>query len=136
MTDISTHPGVSEETINEVKAVVADTKVREALAHPTVTNVINAAQDPSVHALLESVPEVVKETKAGWKTTEFWATVAALVGVNANGLILTLPDKYQGVISGALVVAYAFSRGVAKKGIPDVQPSPVAVAPAEEIVQR
>lgn len=65
------------------------------------------------------VVQAVKESKAGYKTTEFWlATVAAvLTQVGA----LDLPGKYGKTIATvAIVVAYVLSRGVAKAGVPTV----------------
>jgi hypothetical protein len=79
------------------------------------------AQDPEVHTLVADVPTVIKETKAGWKTTEFWLTIAGLAAVNLNGVILTLPDRYQAIASAVLAGLYALSRGQAKKGIPAVE---------------
>jgi len=76
--------------------------------------------DPHVHTLVADVPAVIKETKAGYKTTEFWLTVLGLIAVNLNGVVMTLPDKYQAIGSAILAGLYALSRGQAKKGIPAV----------------
>lgn len=76
-------------------------------AEPSVTNVINA------------VPEVVKETKEGYKTTEFWLTVVTSVLVVLNGI--PLPEKYEGIVVAALAALYTLSRGTAKQGIPVVE---------------
>ena len=61
-----------------------------------------------------------KEVKPGWKTTEFWLTVAAAaVGfLYASGAIGdgTQADKVLGIVSGALsALGYSVSRGLAKK---------------------
>lgn len=81
---------------------------------------------PDTHAIegvIESAPTVFKETKAGYKTTEFWLTVLSLVAVNLNGVILTLPDRYQAIATAVIGGLYAVSRGFAKKGIPSVEPA-------------
>jgi hypothetical protein len=53
--------------------------------------------------------------KAGWKTTEFWATVAVNIGSVAATATSVVPAKYSAVISAVSVAAYAISRGLAKK---------------------
>ncbi|MCB2186928.1 MAG: hypothetical protein KQJ78_10955 [Deltaproteobacteria bacterium] len=67
-----------------------------------------------------------KEVKPGWKTTEFYASLAA----GAAGLAVTLglftPEQAQGVVSGVTQIAgglltglavlgYGVSRGLAKR---------------------
>lgn len=54
--------------------------------------------------------------KPGWKTTEFWATVAFNVGSVAAAFSGALSPKWAGVASSVSVAAYAVSRGLAKKG--------------------
>lgn len=85
-----------------------------------------AYKSEDVQQVIATAGTVFNETKAGWKTTEFWLTVAGLVAVNAGDLVMTLPDKYQALASAALAGLYALSRGVAKKGIPDVKSKPEA----------
>lgn len=82
-----------------------------------------AAQDPKVVNVFHDIPAVIKETKAGYKTTEFWLTVLGLVAVNLNGVVMTLPDRYQAIASAILAGLYALARGQAKKGIPAIEPS-------------
>lgn len=77
--------------------------------------------EDSVKEVISDIAPVIKETKEGWKTTEFWLTVAGLVAVNLNDVVMTLPDKYQAIGSAVLVGLYAVSRGSAKKGIPAVE---------------
>jgi hypothetical protein len=74
---------------------------------------------PETTDLIESIPNVVKESKAGHKTTEFWLTVITSVLVVLNGI--PLPEKYEGFVVAALGAVYALSRGLAKKGIPVVE---------------
>lgn len=63
---------------------------------------------------------VVKETKKGYKTTEFWLTILGSLAVVFNGV--PLPESKEGYVVAALVGLYAVARGLAKKGIPDVRP--------------
>lgn len=71
------------------------------------------------------VPAIIKETKAGYRTTEFWVAIVGLIIVNLNGLVMTLPDKYQAIATAAIAAFYAVSRGQAKSGIPAVEPGPL-----------
>lgn len=59
--------------------------------------------------------------KVGWKTTEFWATVALNVGVVATALAGSLPVKWATIASSVSVVAYALARSLVKAA----QPVPV-----------
>jgi len=61
--------------------------------------------------------------KPGWKTTEFWGTLALLVLNNISAL--PIPDRYQGLMDLVLPAAYAIARGLAKHGTTD----PVASNP-------
>lgn len=55
------------------------------------------------------------EVKSGWKTTEFWASVAAaIVPLLNTALGWSLPVESLVAISGS-IAAYVFSRGMAKK---------------------
>lgn len=89
---------------------------------------------PAITDFISSIPEVVKESKPGIKTTEFWLTIVISLLTLVNGI--PLPDKYEGVVVAALGAAYAISRGIAKNGVASIEPDPVAVAPADEIVQH
>lgn len=74
-----------------------------------------------VQAAAADIPEIISETRKGWKTTEFWLTIAGLLAVNLNGVVLTLPDKYQAIATAVIAGLYAISRGQAKAGIPHVE---------------
>lgn len=96
------------------------------------TAVVNAPEAQHVvvnqdqlEGVLEAIPVLYEETRKGWKTTEFWLTVASLVAVNASGVVMTLPDKYQAIASAIIGGLYVVSRGVAKKGVA----APVAAKP-------
>lgn len=68
----------------------------------------------------QAVEVVVKESKAGYKTTEFWLTAITSVLVALSAL--PVPHNAQGYVVGAIVALYALARGLAKLGTPSVQP--------------
>jgi hypothetical protein len=72
--------------------------------------------------LLTEAPLIAKEAKAGYKTTEFWAT-AVTAFVTAIGVVPT-PHNAKGYIVAALVGIYAVARGIAKHGQPNVEVDP------------
>lgn len=80
-----------------------------------------AYKSDAVQTVIHDVPAIVKETKEGYKTTEFWLTIAGLAAVNLNGVVMTLPDRYQAIASAVLAGLYALSRGQAKKGVPHIE---------------
>ena len=75
-----------------------------------------------LHEVYTDVVPLVKETKDGWKTTEFWLTLAGVLALNVNAI--PMPDKYQGFASAVILGLYAIARGIAKQGVPDVQEKP------------
>jgi hypothetical protein len=75
----------------------------------------------AVEDFIEKIPAIVKESKAGYKTTEFWITVVTAILVVLNGI--PLPERYEGFVVTALAALYAISRGLAKQGVPDVEPA-------------
>jgi hypothetical protein len=52
--------------------------------------------------------------KPGYKTTEFYATLAANVGVLGAALSGVLSPKYAAIAAAVSVAAYNVSRGLAK----------------------
>jgi hypothetical protein len=64
-----------------------------------------------------TVPVPVKPVpaKPGWQTTEFWVTVLTAVGATAAAATDNLPPRYAALASTIAVVAYALSRGLAKR---------------------
>jgi hypothetical protein len=84
-----------------------------------VTNV--HIEDAKIDELVEMLPTVVKESKAGWKTTEFWVTIGGSLLVFVNGI--PMPEKLEPYFVGAVGVAYIISRGIAKKGVPVIEES-------------
>jgi hypothetical protein len=87
-----------------------------------VKKIEDSVDHGDLHELYASAPAVWKESKNGLKTTEFWLGIAGLVAVNLNGVVMTLPDKWQAVGSAVIVGLYAISRGVAKSGVADPKP--------------
>jgi hypothetical protein len=77
----------------------------------------NAPDTDALEGVLEAFPEVIKESKAGYKTTEFWVTIAG----SAAALLGAVPEKYQPIVLAVLGGAYAISRGLAKKGVPHIE---------------
>lgn len=55
-----------------------------------------------------------KQVVPGWKTTEFWVSVATIVGALTATLAGNLPDKYAAIATAVSAAAYAISRGLAK----------------------
>ena len=76
-------------------------------------------------AAYKDVTVLVKESKEGYKTTEFWTMVVGSVLVNLNAI--PLPEKYEGFVTAALMGFYALSRGLAKAGVPKVEDEVKAV---------
>jgi hypothetical protein len=52
--------------------------------------------------------------KSGWKTTEFYVTVFAIVGLVVSSLAASLSPKYAAIGASVSAAAYAISRGLAK----------------------
>lgn len=73
----------------------------------------NVAASPTVHVLEADLPPLIKESKSGYKTTEFWAAIAAAL----NDVVTTLPPSDKIAVT-ALAGVYAVARGIAKNGIP------------------
>lgn len=94
---------------------------------PEVVNVVNvppAKERPNDAVLdtIESVPVIVKETKEGYKTTEFWGAIALSLAVTLEGV--TVPAKYEGALVVVIGALYILSRGLAKKGVGVVEVKP------------
>lgn len=70
--------------------------------------------------LAPAINAVIEESKAGWKTTEFW--VALVVSLLTVIDTIPLPEKFEGVVVTGIAIAYALSRGLAKKGVANVTP--------------
>ena len=53
--------------------------------------------------------------KPGYRTTEFWAMVAVVVGNLAAALAGELPPRYASLASAISAAGYALARGLAKR---------------------
>lgn len=84
----------------------------------TDTVVVNDADTVNfdTEGLAPALTTIVTESKAGWKTTEFW--VAAVVSLLTILDTIPLPEKFEAGVVGLITVAYVLSRGLAKKGVP------------------
>jgi hypothetical protein len=114
---------------NAVTQAAGDVPAVEQAAAAVVTDVHDAklpseaeiaAATHAVDLVYTDTSAVVKEAKAGYKTTEFWLTtvlaVLTLLGT------FPLPGKFEAVVAGALTAAYTVSRGLAKAGVANVEP--------------
>jgi hypothetical protein len=61
------------------------------------------------------IPAKAAPAKPGWQTTEFWITVLTAVGATAAAATDNLPPRYATLATTISVVAYALSRGLAKR---------------------
>lgn len=73
----------------------------------------------ATEGLIQAIPEVIRESKSGVKTTEFWVAIVLTLLTVIDGI--PLPEQYEGLVAGAIGVAYAISRGLAKQGVPHVE---------------
>lgn len=53
--------------------------------------------------------------RRGYKTTEFWVTIAFAVGTVAAALTDQLTPRYAAIAASVAVAAFALSRGLAKR---------------------
>lgn len=54
--------------------------------------------------------------KSGWQTSEFWMTFFSIIGYNAAAFEKILEPKFALFATMLSTIAYALSRGLAKKG--------------------
>lgn len=71
----------------------------------------------------------------GMKSSEFWVTLASVVGLAAASIAGSLPGKWAAIASVVATAAYAVSRGLAKQQpvapeVPTVRVPASTVAPA------
>jgi hypothetical protein len=88
-------------------------------AEQVVADVGDVVSQPAFTGLVHEAPQIVEETRRGWKTTEFWGVIAAAV---ASVGPIDLSNKEKIIVSG-LAVFYAIARGLAKAGSPNVTPA-------------
>lgn len=56
----------------------------------------------------------------GWKTSEFWITATAVIGLFVSSAASVLAPKYAAIGVSVSAAAYALSRGLAKLFPPKV----------------
>jgi hypothetical protein len=119
--ETAVHPTAVEEATQEVpEGIEAGRDVAKDIAEGRIPSPEEQARaEAVVESALTLGPQIVKETKAGYKTTEFWFTsviaILTLVGT------FPLPPKFEAVVASGLAAAYTISRGIAKLGVPNVQ---------------
>lgn len=69
--------------------------------------------------------------KAGWKTTEFWVTMLAMIGSIATVMQGVLPPSIGAYCLTIAGVAYAVSRGISKAFVIDGTGTSVFPKPAD-----
>ena len=92
-------------------------KAQEALQTPQALALLayidqRLAALPPVAALETQLDKAVP----GWRTSEFWMTNIATLGLILASCSGALPAKYAVVAAGLSQAAYSISRGLAKKG--------------------
>jgi hypothetical protein len=68
------------------------------------------------------VPAVIQETKAGYKTTEFWLLIAYEILQQTEALVTLHGGWQKAAATVTPLLAYILSRGIAKKGVPNEVP--------------
>lgn len=99
-------------------ALRADAPVDTSAADGSTLSTDYPATSGIINEVSTLAPQVVSEAKAGYRTTEFWLVVAA--GVLTSLGTLPLPDHVKGIVAAGLAGIYALSRGLAKRGVPNV----------------
>lgn len=96
-------------------ALTDDAKTAEAAVavaeHPSIAGAEGLL--PSVYADIGPTTEAIQETKAGYKTTEFWSVLIA-----AGYSVATTAPVHNKLYVSALAAIYAIARGIAKAGTP------------------
>jgi hypothetical protein len=88
--------------------------------------------------LAPALNTIITESKKGYKTTEFWVSIVVGLLTVLDGI--PLPEKFEGVVVGAIGLAYVLSRGFAKQGVPavvveEVPPAPVPPVPGDGVLR-
>lgn len=58
--------------------------------------------------------------KTGYRTTEFWITLLAIVGLVVSSAATALSPRFAAIGASVAAAAYAISRGLAKLNTPTV----------------
>ena len=59
--------------------------------------------------------ESIDPIKPGYKTTEFWVTILTVIGSTTVGLTSLVSPTVAAILGTVSTLAYALSRGIAKK---------------------
>lgn len=103
----------ADEKLEEAEAAVPAEEAAQKKAEPATEAESEALAHGNLSAVVTSAPGFVKEVKAGYKTTEFWMTLAGVVLTQIG--TLHIPGKYGDTIATVgLVGSYVLSRGLAK----------------------
>lgn len=119
--DTAVHPTAIEEAAADVPGAVAagEAVAKDVAAGRIPSEAEQAEAERYVSEAVALAPRLVKETKAGYKTTEFWLT--SIIAVLTLLGTFPLPPKFEPVVAAGLAAAYTISRGLAKLGVPNVQ---------------
>lgn len=116
-------PDVPETAVVEaaIAAAPAEVKQVEAIVHDVKSDPVAAESKAEVllPALVAQSTGIVKEAKAGYKTTEFWLTIASAVLLDVGAL--PVPDHIKAYATAGLAAVYTISRAIAKHGVGDEQ---------------
>jgi len=78
---------------------------------------------------------VAVETRPGWKTTEFWVMVLALVVTTFQEAVgmFHITDSRVLLVQSFIVGAYTLSRGLAKLNVPNVVPATPSITSTSSV---
>lgn len=63
------------------------------------------------------------ETKAFWKTSEFWTMLFGQAGTFIGAISGVIPEEWSVIVGAILIFGYNLSRGMAKSGVlPEKKP--------------
>jgi hypothetical protein len=77
-----------------------------------MTDTVTTVEAPTTGGATTTVKTA--SIKSGWKTTEFWVSALAIVGLVASSASAGLSEKYAAIGATISAAAYAISRGLAK----------------------
>lgn len=107
--------GAVSDVVQEIPSVVSDVKTQNVPG--LLTDATTAYQNVG-----PLVPTILQETKAGYKTTEFWALIVWEI-VSQTEVFFHLPGTWGKLVAGlGALSAYILSRGWAKSGVANQTP--------------
>lgn len=114
----SAAPSVAPIATGVIEHSPQDVKDVENLLQGQPTSAELAAVEADVVQLSQAAPVIIKETKAGYKTTEFWAVIATSI----LDVVSQIPFHDKLVVT-VIAGLYAVARGLAKLGVPNAEPT-------------